>query len=209
LTKRTAWGFGLLVAAFLPVLSCTSSRLTASWADPSYTARPVRSLMVIGISQDQTLRRLYEDTFVSRLGAVNVKAIAGYTLLPDSADADPEALRAAVARSAVETVLITHLVSEEQKTEYTPPTRRYAPPDYYRGMYGYYGAAYNDVYTPGYYTTYTVVKLQSNIYDAETEKLIWSAQSETIESDDVKPEIDALVALLIEDLRKKDLLPAS
>ena len=50
---------------------------------------------------------------------------------------------------------------------------------YYGRFYGYY-SYYNPVmYDPGYYATDKNYYIEMNLYDAQTEALVWSAQSET------------------------------
>lgn len=43
--------------------------LNTRWTDPQSNARPVRSILVVGISQDTSNRRVYEDAMVARLTA--------------------------------------------------------------------------------------------------------------------------------------------
>ena len=103
-------------------------------------------------------------------------------------------------------MLITHVVGVEERTQYNRPSRTYYPAPYHRGMYGYYSRAYDEVYTPGYYTSYQVHELETNLYDSGTGALIWSARSETVAPDNVGRVIDRLVRLLIKDLRRNKLL---
>jgi hypothetical protein len=42
------------------------------------------------------------------------------------------------------------------------------------GYYGYYGRAYDTIYTPGYITEDTIVKLETTVYDSKTEKMVWA-----------------------------------
>ena len=167
----------LAVLLSLPELSCTSTTLTATWSDASYEHRPINSVLVIGIARDQTARRLYEDTFVAQLKKENVQAVAGYTQMSPGAKPDQTAIDKAVRASGTSTVLITHVVGVEERTQYNPPSRTYYPAPCHRGMYGYYSRAYDEVYTPGYYTSYQVHELETNLYDSGTGALVWSARS--------------------------------
>ena len=187
-------------------LSCTSSTLTASWSDSGYKNRPIASVLVLGVSKDQTARRRYEDTFVAQLRQIQVSAVAGYTQLPSSDKPDRAAIEAAVKITGVSAVLITRVVGVDKRTRNTPPMSSYSPGPYHRGMYGYYSRTYDDVHAPSYFASYEVHKLASDLYDSATGALIWSAQSETVDPVNLAKEIDGLVRLLIDDLRKKDLL---
>ncbi len=48
--------------------------------------------------------------------------------------------------------------------------------------------------------------MEINLYDSATAALVWAAESETIEPENLKLVINDLVSILIEDLRKKKFL---
>jgi hypothetical protein len=200
--------FPLIVAAAvsLPILSCASTKLTGAWKDPSYTGGPVDTVMVIGIAKEESTRRLFEDTFVAQLEANHVRAVPSYPHLPSGAKSDRAAIEKAVKETGVSAVLITHVVGVEEREQYHPPMQAYAPTNYYWGMYGYYGRAYDYAYDPGYYSRYKVYTLETNLYDGSTAALIWTAQTETFDPQNVASEIDGLVKVLIGDLRSKGLI---
>jgi len=180
--------------------------LTASWSDSGYKNRPIASVLILGVSKDQTARRRYEDTFVAQLRRIGVLAVAGYTQLPCSDKPDRAAIEAAIKITGVSAVLITRVLGVDKRSRNTPTTRSYSPATHHLGMYGYYSRTFDDVYSPSYFASYEVHKLASDLYDSATGALIWSAQSETIDPVNLAKEIDGLVRLLIDDLRKKDLL---
>lgn len=53
-------------------------------------------------------------------------------------------------------------------------------------MYSYYSSSYAMVSDPGYYATYKIYKVENNVCDVSTAKLIWTGHSET--TDPVNPE---------------------
>jgi len=61
--------------------SCSTNRLLSSWNDESFEQSSIATVLVIGVTKnDETKRRIYEDTFVDSLNSVQTKAIASYTL---------------------------------------------------------------------------------------------------------------------------------
>jgi hypothetical protein len=48
---------------------------------------------------------------------------------------------------------------------------------YGTGFYGYYNYWSPTLYDPGYYTTDKTYFIEANVYDTETQQLIWSVQS--------------------------------
>ena len=71
----------------------------------------------------------------------------------------------------------------EEKQVYHPLRYRPLRIPYYRRYYGYYSHVLEYVYEPGYYQRYKVVKLETNLYDTDTEEIVWSMQSRTIDGD--------------------------
>jgi hypothetical protein len=106
----------------------------------------------------------------------------------------------------IDAVLITRLVDKKTVDTYVPGRTHYAPPAYYGNWSGYYRASYGAAYEPGYTVRDEVVVLETNVYDVSTEKLIWSAISETfVEGSDEKL-IKELIKLITDNLSKQNVL---
>lgn len=187
----------ILLNIFL--LSCAATTPVLEWRDESYTAGAFNHLLVIGISEDAVKRRQFEDSFVRELKALGVRATASYAIMPGDQKVEKETIIKAIAGRQVDAVLVTHLVGVEQKEAYMPRTMG---PSYY----GYYSSAYNYAYSPGYYEKYEVLKLESNLYSVQTEKPIWSMQSESLELDRVNTLINDIIKLNIKSLRNQNLI---
>jgi hypothetical protein len=67
-------------------------------------------------------------------------------------------------------------------------------------MYGYYYSSYAVMSTPGYYTSYKVYKVESNVYDVQQEKLVWSGESHTTDPQNAEDGIDSFGNTLIDAL---------
>lgn len=201
------------VLVFLSLLlllttSCGTTSLTATWHDESYGGEKVLGdVLVIGITKDDTIRRLYEDGFVEKLASENIRAIASYTLSQPDIKPDKEAIMAAVEESGAKAILVTRYLGTDTKDHYRPPQRAtvYADP-YYSRYHRYYPMAYREVYSPGYTVSVTTVSLEANLYDVETEKLVWSVRSESINPKMTKKYVDELVTIFTKDLVKNNLM---
>ncbi|MEJ2057263.1 MAG: hypothetical protein P8X39_05430 [Desulfofustis sp.] len=189
--------------------SCATTNLTTSWHDAAFTAQnnTIDDVLVIGLTKEETLRRLYEDGFAAKFGEVGVRAYPSYTL--NIADIKPtrKAVAAAVAAADARYVLITRHVSTDTKQHYRPPEPVYVDP-YYSRMDRYYPLVYREAYyRPGYSYSVTTVLLESNLYDAATGKLIWSAQSRSVDPAMTQKYLDELIGVFAQDLEKSGLLP--
>ena len=201
------WRVFLLLTAPLLLYSCASTSLTSTWHDQSYAGNnSLRDVLVIAVTEEETSRRLYEDGFVTKLGESGVRGIPSYSLQVSDIEPTKQAVQTAVAMADARYVLITRHLSTDKKQHYSPPEPIYVDP-YYSSMHRYYPLAYREVrYRPGYTYTVTTVSIESNLYDAQTEKLIWSAQSKSVDPNMSKSFFDGLVDVFAKDLKEKKLL---
>lgn len=95
-----------------------------------------------------------------------------------------EALLQEVQGRKIEAILTISLQKKETESRYV--SGAYAPMtrwDYYNNFWGYYNYWWPYAYSPGYYESQDIYYLETNLYDAGTEALLWSAQSRTYSYD--------------------------
>ena len=197
-----AHGLGLLLAMF--VTACATTEVTSIWKDPSYQGRPGK-VMVIGVSKNPVNRRIFEDEFVQQLKARGADAIASYTVLPDAKQNDQEVIAKKVAEQQADTVLITRLVSKRTVQVYVPGTVYY-PPVYYGTWRDYYGYGYQAIYTPGYIAEDEYASIETNLYSAANDKLIWAASSETMMRGSDQKLINSYVGVMVKKMAEQGVL---
>lgn len=187
-----------LVPIALLLSACASTQLTSVWKDPSYQTRPAR-ILVIGVARSPLNRRLFEDEFVRQLKSRGTDAIASYTVLPDVQQGNQADIAKKVAELGADTVLITRLVSKKVVQVYVPGTPYYPPP-FYDTWPNYYAYGYRYMYTPGYITNDEYAVIETNLYDAKNDKLIWAASSETGINDSDKNLIKSYIKVMVNNM---------
>jgi hypothetical protein len=193
---RNSAGYVLTLAMLLS--ACVSTQLNSVWKDPAYQARPAK-IMVVGVAKVPVNRRIFEDEFVSQLKARGTDAIASYTVLPDKQQDDREAIAAKVKELGADTVLITRMVSSRVVQTYVPGTTYYPPP-YYGSWRDYYGYGYQYMSTPGYIAEDEYAVIETNLYEARTDKLIWAASSETGISNTDMSAIQGYISIMVKNM---------
>lgn len=186
--------------------SCSSSRLLSSTSDPSFKKTVIEPVLVVGISKDETKRRIYEDTFVDSFISAETRAIASYTASKQGIRLDEAALRDIVKKTGARSILITHMVSADEKDFYQPDTPIIGTNSSPAGLYGYYPFIYQSVYSAGSYGSTTKVTLETSLYDVKSEKLIWTARSQSIDPVMTRKYYQELIDLFLNDLKAKHLL---
>lgn len=167
---------GLALIAIL-ASGCSSTQVKSIWKDPSYVGHQQR-IMVIAVAKEPITRRIVEDEFVLQLKIKGTDAIASYATLPDKSQDDQEAIAKMVEELRADTVLISRMVSKRSVRVYYPSTVTHRP-HYYGTWPEYYRRGYEMVNTPGYTTKYDYALMETNLYDARNNNLIWAATTET------------------------------
>ncbi len=194
----------LLVPLGLLVAACTSTTVVDQWRDGDYAGPAMRKILVIGMSKEAARRRQFEDVMVSQIRALQrADALASHELLPSESALEKEQIVEAISGREIDGVLITRLVREDQRARQVehpgvgPTSRNY---------YGYYSNAYNRIRSPGYVFHDTVVTLQTNLYLASTEQLVWAGTTESFEPESATQIIDELAPMLVKTLAKEELI---
>lgn len=209
---RTAliW-LGLAVFLASLVASCGTTSMKSAWKDDTFQTTP-KKFMVIGVAKNAGVRRFYEDQFVNVLKKRGVDAIPSYVHFAGDGRVDSTAAIAKIKELGVDAVLITRLLDKKTVETYYPPTTTYMGPSYYPsyygGWYGYYGGSYDYATTPGYTAVEDYYSLETNIYDMNTMKLIYSGLSETgISSGASDSVVKEVVQVLSESMIEKKVIP--
>jgi len=199
----------LAIAAFtcLFLISCSSTKLTSTWTDPQYRGSQYSHLLVIGVAEQEDIRRSFEEKFVERLEAGGIKAVESYSVMSKDQKIDKETILAVVEKTGADGVLLTYLVAVKEKEVASPGPTYSRADDYHGGTIPDLSSAYEYRSSPQYYTTRVKVRLETNLYDAKTEQKVWSARSRTLNPKSDTALMDSVIDSLVKDLKKNKLLP--
>lgn len=189
-----------------------TTRMLTSWSAPDFRQGSVEKVLVLAVARDVSIRRSYEDTFVRTLEKHGYAAVPSYLWIPEMPkELDKALIAQKVKENGVTHVLATRLVDQKTVRTYTPPsyaTVGVAPyyPGWYGSYYSYWSVGYSTVMTPGSVTEEQVVSLETNLYDASEEKLIWTGITETWISSTPSQNVDAVIDKVVYELRAKGIL---
>jgi hypothetical protein len=187
----------LLLAA--TVAACgPATTMKEVWKEPSYTPKQSRKVLVIGLAENERNRNIFEEAMQKQLAMHHVETVMGSKTLPaDPKSVDQEALKQQVRATGADLALVTRVIGVDKETQYVPGSTYYAPAPGYYGFYGYYYSSYSVVSDPGYLREYQIVKVETNVYDVATEKLVWSGVSHTEDPSSVTQTIDEVSATFV------------
>jgi hypothetical protein len=200
----------LKLLALVALAGCASTSLVSSWKDPAVGSLPFKKVVVCAMSQDVTLRRIAEDTFVKGLPK-EVQGLTAYSFVPEAEMGDVEKVKARLVQAGVDGAIVYRLVGVEKQTTYVPPTAYatpyYAGAPYYGGFGPYWGYSYSVAYSPGYLVEDKIVQVECNAYSVNDEKLAWTARSESVNPSGAQQVIDEVVLVTVARMRTDKVLP--
>ncbi len=190
--------FTLAVSALF-VISCSAgTSLTSDWKDAQYKGDKLSKIMIIGVAKKPSIRQMFEDEFVAQLRAKGAVGVTSHTFLPGDKMQDKSTILKHVHDLKVDSVLITKLIAEKDAADYKTPTETDLQTQYFE--------SHTYVFQHGYIEKEQPVNLETNLYDARTEKLVWSALSETFKRGSDDETIKLFIQKITEQLSKQNLI---
>ena len=161
---------GFVVAFLLAGCAATPNQPTA-WLDPAYTGQGFRKIFVVGLSaRDLTDQRGFENLMVSALQDAGVLAVPGWQFMPTDRTPDEGTIRAAVARSGADGVLLARISDFSAQSDLVAaPVVGYGPDRYFGGP-GMYGGWYQ----PAVEVDYQRATVYTTLFDVQTANPVWT-----------------------------------
>lgn len=197
--KRQLLLLSYLFAFMLVMVSCEKTRVSGTQVSGTYTGQPVSNILVIAVTGNEHKRRVFENTFVKQLKSIGVDAIASEKTMamPPDLRIQKEAILAAVRQHDNDAVIITQLISGETTEVNTRDSRSFREFVYYPSR----TAVYSD--------TTTNLRLETNLYDVNTQERIWSYISDTWSQESTDQIISEIIKSVIENMQSNKLITSN
>lgn len=186
----------LAILTFAVLVGCATSRVVQQQSNPEYVGKSFKSVMVVGVTTDQLVRRTFEDRVTALLAKRGVKGIPAYSMVEWRRTIEEADLRKAIAESGVEGVLITRVSSRDRESATASSTVAV-------GLYGYYGGAWQTVTTSSQVNGPSWTATETRLFDAKNGVLAWTGIVDTKENDNVGSAltqyVDTIVNAMVSD----------
>ena len=186
--------------------SCGSSKITGEWKDPQLGSRKYTNILVIGVAKQPDRRKFYEDAFAKQLNRQGVMAIASHTMIPRDKMQDKDTIVKSIEGLQVDGVIITRLQGVKEQKQVSHGSTYRVPYGYYNRMDDYYTNSFSTAPSVSYAETHEYLQLESNLYDAETEKLAYTITTDTFIRQKFKSRITAYIETIVRQLKSNNLL---
>jgi hypothetical protein len=178
----------ILIPLLLVIIlqACVSSKITSTWKDQKVSFQKYNKIMVLGLIRDadRSLQERMENHMINDLKDLGYNAVSGLQEYGPKAfdNLTEEAALNKIKNSGVDAVITIVLLDKEKERYYVPGRIYYSPYGYYYNRFwGYRGTLYQRIDQPGYYVTDTKYFWESNLYDMGTQKLVYSAQTQSFD----------------------------
>ena len=178
------------------LLACAHTSLEDSWKQPDHD-RSYSKPLVIGISDSQQNRQIFEKQFVEKLNEYQAEAVPSYTLISSKQKINRETVLEAVRGTDIDAVLVTYLVSAEYEMKYheSPVNTSYSVSSESDMM-----MSSTIISKRGRSRSEEIISLKTDLFDVSREQLVWSAQTETVGPESIDHTIIEVTDLLVEQL---------
>ncbi|MCG6968227.1 MAG: hypothetical protein LJE85_00535 [Gammaproteobacteria bacterium] len=197
------WALSILVTLIF-TSACTSTKLTAVWNDDTYSGGPLKKVMVVAALDNPVNRKIVESALVEELKQNGVEGIASNMTLGDKKLSEVNVIETAKQKQ-VDGLMAVRLTGVDEEQVYHPPTYT-VPYPYYYTWDTYYPYMHERTGMPGYTATYKYYNVETNVYSANTEKLVWSAASQTVDPTNINKEAQAFARKIVSSLKASGLI---
>lgn len=190
-------------------ISCNSTKLTSSWKAANTATKSYHNIMVWGIltEKDSALKANMETHLVNDLADKGYHAISSlrvfgsrsYKKLTEKEIVDQ------FRNSGVDAVITIVLLDKQKEEVYVPPSIINNPVSQDH-VDKYYSNVYDKVFSPGYYVSTTNYFWESNLFEVNQDKLVYSARTKSFDPASANMLAHEHGLLLIKDMAKKKLI---
>lgn len=189
----------------LVIVGCTTTpeitNLTGVWIYGTYTGGYLDKILVVGNPRSDANRIHYENYVTTALEKRNIVAIPSHTLIPEMKDLTNEKIREAAAVAGVKAVLASKVVGIDEENVIFRQTIKQDMVTRGSGMY------MRTYIEPGRVEKSTKVRLETGLFEVESERLLWGATSAIMNPESADEAVKDFSTVIIQQLVKDGYIP--
>ncbi|MHA3787993.1 DUF4136 domain-containing protein [Flavobacterium hauense] len=181
------------IVAFTAVSCGSTTSITASYREPEITSADFKKVFIVAMTDNTYVQQAVENSMEKMIKERGASVIKSMDVLPPNfrkvaEKKDKEMVLQKLREKGCDAIMTIALVDAKEETRYVQDSSPYYPIaiPYYGGFGSYYMYGYDSFYSPGYYTDDKIYYLETNVFDANSEKLVWSGQSQTVNPESIE-----------------------
>ena len=194
---------GIVFATFALGGCSTTPPIVSEWRNPAYASGSFKRVMIGGLGGETSVRRNFEDEFLTQFRAVGIDALPSYRYLADDEKIDETKLKQAAQKAGADAVLFARSIQVEQKTQLGPSYFPYTS----FGFFGsHVGASWHGLGgAPSVYRFNEYVS-ETTLYDVVKNEVVWSGTVRTTEPESERTAVKSYVEAVMKALAEKKLI---
>ncbi|MDO1513881.1 hypothetical protein Q2T41_14565 [Maribacter confluentis] len=193
--------------------SCSSTRFIDSWKNKGLTVFKPEKMLIIGMTNNFTARKIFEEKMKNALYLRGINAIESSKEISltftDSKKTESEidALKKELLNKGFDAIAITAVVGIDDKQDYNSGYYTFGYEWYRFGRYYY--RFQNVYYTPEYYSNYKIFHIETSIYDIKSiddKSLVWVGTFDIVDPNNITSTIEDYVKRIILQLEKEGII---
>ena len=200
LTRLILLSFSILLSA------CATTQIEESWRLPGYQPPADAKILVVALTPRETVRKAFEGSFVQALEDKGYTAVASNQWISDANQVTKDKLRPLLKQNNITTLMISSIKAIEESQTYQPSQAVGPQDNLYRNFDTYQVFSSSGQHETGTYNERTEYVLETNLFDARTEKLSWSVTTRSNEPRTLQKSISKVVKKVLAEAEKDKIL---
>lgn len=203
----------LVIIGLLVLTACSSIKFVDSWRNEEITSFKPKKLLVVGMTDNLTARKLFEEELKKAFLLHNIYAEESTIVFDKTftkskkSEAEVDEMIQEIADEGFDAVIISAVKGVDKKITY--PSNYYSV-GYRWSHFGYYYFRFQDVYyNPGYYESYKVYNVETSIYnlnEGKEKSLVWVGSLNLVDPQTISSTVKKYVTKIIEQLEYENLI---
>jgi hypothetical protein len=206
--KKIAFILGILT-----LTACSSTRFVDSWKNKEIVAFSPQKLLVIGMTENLTARKIFEEELKEQFITRGINAYESSVAIDQSftaskrSEEEIESMKEKLLQKGFDAVVITAIVGVDDKREYNSGYYTFGYNWYRFGRYYY--RFQNVYYEPDYFSDYKVYHIETSIFsikEDEDKSLVWVGTFNIVDPVNITSTVNDYVARIIAQLERENLI---
>jgi len=205
--------FYLMVAALL-LTGCSSTRMIDSWKNSNYTNYTPKKVLIIGLTDNLTGRKLFEERLKKELTKRGVWAFESYDVFAPTftnlkqTEEDIQKEVQKISQQGFDAILISAVKGVDEKVA-TYLGDNFIRDTYWRHFEPYYYINQDVYFTEGYYNKYKIYRIEASLYNIKEhndKSLVWVATFDIVDPKKISSTVANYVNAIMRSLEKEGVI---
>lgn len=193
---------------------CSTARMNDSWVNKDYSDYQPKKVLIVGLTDNLTARKIFEEELKSELNIRGLDAIESYDVFKPTftnlkqTEEEIQAEVEKISEQGYDAILISTVKGVDEKTSYSGD--RFMR-DYYWRRFGRYYYLVQDIHlVEGYYNKYKIYHIEASLYNLEEDNdksLVWVASYDLVDPRQIDTTVSNYVAAIIRSLENEQIIP--